>query len=183
MGTESQGRSGADYARAVASDHQTEQREPKMYRVMTPAAPSASIPAIGPTGRTLGARVPPAEVIDVLPDARGEVGPDRFIGPARQGMSVSPDIASLPLNRVPKRLRWLVPGARGKNEDVVFCMGAFGFTRTTLDDALEFVPDDGDRAAQHGVIQPATARELESFQAALARTQEGWHIDEPKEGK
>lgn len=119
--------------------------------------------------------------MDVTPDGKGEVGPDRFHGESREGMSVAPDIASLPFNRVPERLLWLRPDARGKDEDRVFRLGSGGFSRTALNDDLEFVPDESERPAEHGVIQPTRVMPIAAYQQALGATQGDWEVDEPAE--
>jgi hypothetical protein len=95
-------------------------------------------------------------------------------------MSVTPRIGDLPLNRIPKRLRLLKPGARGKDEDRVFRMGSCEFNHALITKELELCPDDRPTPC-HGVIQPSCVMSLGRFQGALSATKEQWTIDEKSE--
>ena len=118
----------------------------------------------------LGVRVPPDEHPDV-------VDPNGCVGPGGGGMFVSPRLADIHFSRVPKRLRNLVPGARGKNSDHVFRLGEGKFVSADVSPALTLRPDDG-HTPRHGVIEPRASVRIEQFQNALAATQSDWTIDE-----
>lgn len=137
-------------------------------------------PMIGSTGRRLGVRVPPAEPSDVSPDEAGNVAPDTQTNRLAEGMSVAPELALLYPHRIPERLAWLVPGARGPNQDRVFRLGDGPFTRRQVGQSLELVPDPG-LTPRHGVVQPASEMNVETFRGELAATQARWIVDEPEE--
>jgi hypothetical protein len=62
-------------------------------------------------------------------------------------------------------------------------MGTEGFSRCAVTVDLELAPDNGDRARQHGVLQPLKVTPLASYQAALEATRDLWKVDEPEEAK
>jgi hypothetical protein len=139
---------------------------PLFYRAMTKTLDGK--PAIGPNPRALGVRTPPHETPDIRPDERGNVAPETG------GMSVAPSWRQLPPWRIPKRLSSLCAGARGKNEDACYKLGAGAFEPGAISERLFFRPD----APDHGLVEPATVMPLSDFQAALAATQNEWQIDE-----
>lgn len=154
---------------AAKSNSAAAATSPRLFRVMTPEGAS---PKLGPTGRTLGVRVPPDPHPDIEPDTDGAVVPNG------RGMSVAPTIVDLPFNRLPKRLRHLNPAARGKDEDRVFRMGKRPFVQSAVSPQLDLLPDPG-ASPTHGVVQPSRIMNIEEYQAALAATCEHWEIDEP----
>ncbi len=89
-------------------------------------------------------------------------------------MSVSPTLGSLPTVRVPARLNHLVPGARGKDGDRIFRIGAGPFKPGPITGTVELFVDH----ATHGVIQPSSKMPLTEFEIALASTRESWRIAE-----
>lgn len=133
--------------------------------------PDGDLPAVGARGGMLGVRVPPDEHPDVVADGNG------CVGPGGGGMSVSPRLTDISVTRVPKRLRNLVPGARGKDSDRVFRLGEATFALAEVSPALTLRPDDG-HAPRHGVIEPSDCVRVEQFQTDLAATQSDWVIDE-----
>ncbi|HEX3477833.1 MAG TPA: hypothetical protein VHT91_22580 [Kofleriaceae bacterium] len=135
---------------------------PKVYRAMTPT--SSGLPQVAATARSLGVRVP----TDVAPDEAGDVHP------GRRGMSVAPDVVSLPLHRIPKRLAHLRLGAIGPDTDVVWSHGEGRFLAGRVAAHLALVPDK----PEHGVVAPDTKMRLADYEAALAATQPGWRRDE-----
>lgn len=79
---------------------------PQIDRAMTR---EGNKPKLGSTARTLGVRVPPACFHDI------PVDPDGTVAPRTGGMSVAPAWRALPLHRIPRRLRHLVPWAAGND--------------------------------------------------------------------
>jgi len=122
------------------------------------------LPEVAATARSLGVRVP----TDIAPDEAGDVHP----GP--QGMSVSPDLVSLPLHRIPKRLAYLRLGAIGPDADVVWSFGDGWFMAGPFASRLALVPDK----PSHGFVGPDATTRLSEYEAALAATQTGWRRDE-----
>jgi hypothetical protein len=135
---------------------------PRIYRAMKE---DGGQPAVGPSARMLGVRVP----VDVSADAAGLLQPD----PA-QGMSVAPSMRQLPVERVPKRLRHLVLGAAGPDADAVWSHGDGLFVESDVTANLVLRPDSTD----HGNVGPKAAMQLTDFEAALASTRSGWRRDE-----
>jgi hypothetical protein len=124
-------------------------------------------PQIGPSAKTLGARVPD----DIAPDANGKVHPHTG------GMSVVSAWCLLPVHRVPRRLKDKFPRAAGSNALCCWRPGEGPFTAGPIGDRLVFRPDP-DKPTRHGFVEPAEAMELAAYQAALAATQDQWVIDE-----
>jgi hypothetical protein len=129
---------------------------------MTPT--SDGWPQVAATARSLGVRIP----TDIAPDEAGDVHP----GP--KGMSVAPDLVSLPLHRIPKRLAHLRQGAIGPDADVVWSFGEGRFIAGPFAAHLALVPDRLD----HGVVGPDAKTSLSEYEVALAGTQSGWRRDE-----
>lgn len=134
---------------------------PLIFRTMTP---DGDRPKVGPTARTLGVR----PGVDITPDAQG------FVAPRRGGMSVAPSWRQLKKHRIPRRLRQIVPGATGSNQDRCWRMGNGPFTNDTVATSLGLRLERDD----HGVVEPSVVMPLANFQAALAATQAEWSIDE-----
>src|SRR5947199_64430 len=88
---------------------------PLVYRSMFP---DGDRPRIGPTASTLGARLGPPSSGGDIP-----VADDGTVAPGTGGISVAPSLETLPLHRLPKRVRPRIPGARGNDNLVVWKMG------------------------------------------------------------
>lgn len=141
---------------------------PKVYRIMKYDA-NDNLPVVGVSGSSeLGAR----PKIDITVDAEGNVVLDA------SGMSVAPNWRMINFTRIPKRLRNIVPGARGSNKHACFSMGLGPFDRGPVTDRLELIPDDTPPPVKHGVIAPTSAVPLHQFQSDLAGTRSLWQIDE-----
>src|SRR5882724_1341486 len=110
---------------------------PRVFRVMRKDADG--LPTVGPN--SLGVR--PGVDIDL--DAQNIVLVNG------KGMSVAPNWRDINRNRIPKRLRGIVPGARGSNNTFCFRMGNGPFQRGPLANGLTLEPD----SARHGNIAPA----------------------------
>lgn len=134
----------------------------KVFRAMKQAGYGR--PEIGATARSLGVRIP----TDIAPDEAGEVHP----GP--RGMSVAPELVSLPLHRIPKRLAYLRLGAIGPDSDVVWSFGQGRFVAGPLASRLALRPNTD----HHGFVAPDARMPLNDYEAALVGTQTGWSRDE-----
>jgi hypothetical protein len=135
---------------------------PRIYRVMLKAADDG--PTVGQSAAQLGVRVP----TDIAPDEQDRVSP------GTGGMSVSPGLRALPAFLIPKRLRALVPKARGRDDGYVWRMGTGPFTRGSVGEGLQLEPD----SPTHGTVQPAEVMPLSAYEDALAATRDEWVIDE-----
>ena len=111
---------------------------PLIYRAMKKAADDK--PVVGQSGTTLGVRIG----TDITPDPGGQVLP------GTGGMSVSPSMRTLPPQLVPRRLRALVPTARGKDYLHVWRMGTGAFAHGPVAAGLQLAPD----RPGHGTVQP-----------------------------
>lgn len=123
---------------------------------------------IGVESNMLGVREPPHRLADVSVDSSDTVGPDG------KGLSVSPDLSSMPPFLVPERLRNVRRGARGNNALRVFRLGDGAFARAPVGVDLELWPD----SEKHGVLQPSRRMALRHFQQALGETQSSWAVEE-----
>ena len=144
---------------------------PQIYRVMIK---NADKPLIGNRALMLGVRLPPSQgIIDIVPDNAG------FVKPGTGGMSVSPDIGSLPKRLLPPG--WLSPGdksmSRSGNNTAVFSHGIGAFVVSRIGFNLRLVPD----SMSHGLIEPSTIMSVETFCNALGNTVEDWQIVFPQE--
>ena len=89
-------------------------------------------------------------------------------------MSVAPDLVSLPLHRIPKRLAHLRFGAIGPDADVVWSFGQGPFVSGPFAPCLTLLPDRPD----HGFIAPDTKLMVSDYRTALAATQPDWSRNE-----
>jgi hypothetical protein len=135
---------------------------PLVYRVMK--KDEDDLPVVGSTARCLGAR--PGTDIGVT--ATGDVILDG------QGLSVSPGWRVINPNFIPRRLKHLVPRARGSNNDCCFRSGEGAFVAEPFASGIELVPD----SATHGPLAPAAVVPLDDYQSDLAATRDTWQIDE-----
>jgi hypothetical protein len=130
--------------------------------------PMDNLPVIGSTSSCeLGAR----PGIDITVDTAGNVVLDA------SGMSVAPNWRNLKITRIPKRLRHIVPGAKGPNSTSCFTMGVGSFQNGVVAIGLELIPDHG-AAPAHGVIAPAQVVPLSQYHLDLENTRAAWQIDE-----
>lgn len=115
---------------------------PLIYRVMTR---DGDKPKVGPTARTLGVRVPPNPNFDI------QVNADGTVEPGHGGMSVSPNIQSLPKERVSPRYKRMKPNAHGRYDDVCWRMDDGPFADANIRERLVLRVE----SSTHGVIEPA----------------------------
>jgi hypothetical protein len=91
-----------------------------------------------------------------------------------KGMSVAPSWRDVNVNRIPRRLRPIVPGAAGSNSTFCFRMGSGAFVRGTVANGLTLEPDSG----RHGNIAPDQMVPLATYEADIAATRANWQEDE-----
>jgi hypothetical protein len=91
-----------------------------------------------------------------------------------KGMSVSPAWRVLPIFRIPKRLRGIVPGARRTNNTFCFRAGNRPFQQGAFAAGLALEPD----SATHGCITPVQLAPLRQYERDLAATRADWQVDE-----
>ena len=140
---------------------------PKIYRAMK-KNPADDQPVVGPhSSSELGVR----PGIDISVDSAGNVVLDST------GMSVAPGWRDLDFTRIPKRLRHIVPGAKGANNTFCFTIGEGPFQNGIVANGLELIPDQG-HPIIHGVIAPERVVPLAQYQTDLANTRAAWQIDE-----
>lgn len=133
---------------------------PRVFRVMKKDADG--LPTVSPT--SLGVR--PGGDVDF--DAQNNVLVNG------KGMSVAPNWRDINVNRIPRRLRPILPGANGSNNTFGFRAGNGAFTKGTFAHGLTRVPD----SATHGNITPAQVVPLATYTADLAATRPDWKQDE-----
>ena len=126
------------------------------------------LPVVGSSSSDLGIRLG----IDITVDSTGNVVLDA------SGMSVAPGWRSLNITRIPKRLRRIVPGARGPNSTSCYTMGVGPFQNGLVANGLELIPDLGLVPIVHGVIAPVQIVPLTQYQTDLENTRTAWQIDE-----
>jgi hypothetical protein len=71
-------------------------------------------------------------------------------------------------------LAHIVPQACGRNEDACWQSGEGSFIADSIGERLSFVPD----RSSHFTVEPAFEMPLVEYQAALAKTQDDWIVDE-----
>jgi hypothetical protein len=91
-----------------------------------------------------------------------------------KGMSVAPNWRDINVNRIPKRLRPIVPGAGGSNNTFCFCFGKGPFQQGPFARGLTLEPD----SATHGNVAPAQAVALATYEADIGATRPDWQEDE-----
>jgi hypothetical protein len=135
---------------------------PRIFRSMKQDADGK--PIVGQSATALGVRVPR----DIAPDAAG------MVHPGKGGMSVAPHLRDLPPQRVPSRLRHLVPRATGKESMHVWIHGEGPFAASPVALGLVLAPD----RPGHGSVQPDQTMMFDDYEKALAATRDQWAIDE-----
>jgi hypothetical protein len=91
-----------------------------------------------------------------------------------KGMSVAPNWRDINVNRIPKRLRPIVPGAGGSNNTFCFRAGNGAFVQGAFANGLTLEPD----SAIHGNVAPAQVVPLATYEADIAATRPDWQEDE-----
>jgi hypothetical protein len=89
-------------------------------------------------------------------------------------MSVVPNWRVINRNRIPKRLRPIVPGARGSNNTFCFRTGNGPFVRGPFAKGLTLEPD----SAKHGNVAPEMVVPLATYEGDIAATRPDWQEDE-----
>lgn len=125
-------------------------------------AGEASGPLIEQSKRGLGVVIPgdPLRKPDIVPDARG------MVGPGSRGMSVAPDDPTrLQQQRRPIWIKF--NDLAGDSNDPLWVLD-----EDDIGARLEFVQGTSDR---HGVIQPRELMHVDEFRALLAATLPRWN--------
>jgi hypothetical protein len=135
---------------------------PLVFRAMKRDADG--LPTVAQSGSGLGVR----PGIDVDVDAQGNVLVNG------KGMSVSPEWRVISIVRIPRRLRHIVPGARGSNNTFCFRTGDGPFQQGAFAQGLDLVPD----TPTHGCIAPSQPVPLAQYQDDLAVSRPQWQVDE-----
>lgn len=91
-----------------------------------------------------------------------------------KGMSVAPNWRDINVNRIPKRLRPIVPGAGGSNNTSCFRMGNGAFAQGLFANGLTLEPD----SPTHGNVAPAQVVPFATYEADIAATRPDWQEDE-----
>ena len=91
-----------------------------------------------------------------------------------KGMSVAPNWRDINVNRIPKRLRPILPGAGGSNNTFCFRTGNGAFMQGVFANGLTLEPD----SATHGNVAPAQVVPLATYEADIAATRPDWQEDE-----
>ena len=137
---------------------------PLMFRSMLP---DGNRPKVGADKKMLGVKAGSDKHDDIAPDEMGNVHP------RTGGMSVAPAWRELPAHRIPKRLRFICPKARGTNEMEVWYLGEGPFQSEAITDRLNFRVD----RPLHGMVEPATTMPFDEYEQLLADTTGQWLID------
>ena len=135
---------------------------PRVLRVMRKS--EDGLPTVEQTASGLGVR----RGIDVDVDHHDQVVMNG------KGMSVAPSWRDIDIRRIPKRLRDMVPGARGSNATFCFRFGAGPFVDGQLAQGLYLVVD----STTHGCVTPTESVALGNYEHDLAATRPGWELDE-----
>ncbi len=133
---------------------------PRVFRVMKKG--DDDLPIISPT--SLGVR----PGIDI------DLDEQHFVIVNGKGMSVAPSWREINVNRIPKRLRQIVAGARGSNNTFCFRTGSGPFVQGHFADGLTLEPD----SARHGSVAPVRPVVLTMYEADIAATRPDWQYDE-----
>ncbi len=129
-----------------------------------------TFPEVGPGGNLLGVRVGSDEGDDI-PDEEG------WVLPGTGGMSVAPTLDTLPIHRIPRRLRAKYPerfpNAVGSNQLHCWSMGEGDFVEGRIADKLALRPDPA-KPKRHGFVEPEEKMSIADYEAALTATQALW---------
>lgn len=127
-------------------------------------------PEVGRAKNMLGVLVGPGAEDDIR-EHGGQVSP------GTGGMSVSPTQDTLPLFRIPKRLREKYPDrfpeATGKNSHHCWSMGEGEFHAGPFAPDLVFRPDPDD-AEKHGFVEPERETSVQEYEEAITATRPQW---------
>jgi hypothetical protein len=125
---------------------------------------------LGSSATSLGLRLPDPARPEITPD----ISPDDagVIRPGTGGMSVAPDIASLPPHAIPMRLQPRFRDAVGKNTIRVWRLGDGPFADAPLSGELNLRVDPN--RSNHGFVEPARALPVSEYIGAIHRTRDQW---------
>jgi len=145
---------------------------PLVYRSMIPDV-TGHQPHVAQDKNSLGVCVsePPGDHDDMI-----VIDGDSVL-PIRQGMSVSPSPDSLPIHRIPRRLKKNLPqhlGVPSGNNKCVCWLAGDGEFRDGLFAASLMFWTEPEGSATHGVVGPAKRTTLAGYRQALTATQPVW---------
>ncbi len=115
-----------------------------------------------------------ASALGVRPGVDLEFNPQGNVLVNGKGMSVNPAWRVISILRIPRRLRNIMPGARGPNNTFCFRTGTGSFQQGDFAAGLTLEPD----SAMHGNIAPAQVVPLDQYETDLAATRLDWQVDE-----
>ena len=128
----------------------------------------AGQPKVENSARGLGVRAGGGPNDDIPVDLNGRVTT------GTGGMSVAPSWRDLPVQRIPRRLKDIAPGAAGSNRDACWRMGEGIFDASPVARGLVLRPD----SLNHGIVEPEVAVPLADYVRNLIATREMWMVDE-----
>lgn len=135
---------------------------PRVFRIMR--RDHDGLPTVQQSSSALGVR----PGVDISLDPQGNVMVNG------EGMSVNPNWRDASILRIPKRLRHLVAGARGSNNQFCFRSGTGPFQQGPFAAGLTLEPD----SVTHGNLAPAHVVPLAQYEADIAATRPDWQVDE-----
>jgi hypothetical protein len=141
---------------------------PRIFRSMLD---DGGKPKVGSASKMLGVRVAPNPHPDIPVDGNGDVHPNTG------GMSVAPEWRKLPDHLIPRRLKHLIPRARGRDDLVCWRLDDLEFF-DGQPIGLSVLRVDPAQLDNHGFIEPASLMSIAEFQSALSSTCEDWVPDE-----
>ena len=145
---------------------------PRVYRSMK--IDEAGKPTLGRSATSLGVRVHTnTRHNDVHPDPQGNV-------PSGKGVSVAPSAQYLPVHRVYEGFADIVEGASATDPNLrIWRMGEGDFVYSLITSDLTLFPDAPKQGVVvHGEVGPSRPMLLQTYEDALADTQNAWQIDE-----
>ena len=125
-------------------------------------------PLVEGGAQALGVRTGTTLAADIAVDDLGDVHP------GTGGMSVNAAWRTLPYWRIPRRLKHLLPEARGNDQLVCWRHGQGDFESATVAEGLNLRVD----RFPHGLVEPSRIVPLHVFEAALGATRTMWTVDE-----
>jgi hypothetical protein len=112
--------------------------------------------------------------LGVRPGTDVDLDPQNNVQANGKGMSVTPNWRDININRIPKRLRPIMPGAGGSNSTFCFRIGTGPFQQGPFANGLTLELD----SATHGNVAPAQIVPFATYEADIAATRSDWQEDE-----
>ena len=96
------------------------------------------------------------------------------VAPGSGGMSVAPNWRCLPSHRIPRRLRTKHSSATGNDRFACWTMGLGHFVSSSLRPELDMRVE----SKNHGLVEPHSKTQLETYVSNLIATRDEWIVDE-----